>query len=451
MQSPWILESPRTRKAKRLASALDTDVIIIGAGIAGMTTAFEILKNTPLRVTVLEAGEVGGSATGHNAGIFIADTERPVKSVYDEYGPVLTRAMLDELRGSWELLESCIAELGLALPLYPLPALLGLKSETVLNESLADAKVRVELGDQTELVCVREDLLAGIKEEYRHLVKGVSREDIQAKLEVNDPGFLGYWPDRRAAAGNSRVLSEEIAAALLGRYEGRLALHEQTRVKRITADSESVTLVTEDGHTVTGKYTVLTTNGFENLHIDNHAGEPIDASFHYEVRGAVGFMLGYLVKETYSPVMAAYLGVWNFKGHPVYSEEALEDPYIYLSRRPYDGKTLITVGGPEDFVDDTSVYTPEYVFPDKAFKDIKDFLKTYRIPLPEKPDFMWHGLMGYTRSGLRLVGPEPKNPRIIYNLGCNGIGLLPSFIGANRIARLLLGEKLPPSVFDPKG
>jgi glycine/D-amino acid oxidase-like deaminating enzyme len=226
-------------------------------------------------------------------------------------------------------------------------------------------------------------------------------------------------------------------------------------VKRVAADADGVSLVTEDGHSVSASKVILCTNGFETLHIDNHAGKPIDASFHYEVRGAIGFMVAYLIEGEYAPRMRAYEGVWNFKGHPVYGAdggEVLEEPYVYISIRPFGGKTLVSIGGPEDFVEDTTVYTPgEYVFPDSALTIIQDFLKNYAIPLPEKPDYMWHGLMGYTRSGLRLIGPEPKNPNVLYNLGCNGIGLLPSFLGAERIARLLNGEKLTKSVFDPKG
>jgi glycine/D-amino acid oxidase-like deaminating enzyme len=36
----------------------------------------------------------------------------------------------------------------------------------------------------------------------------------------------------------------------------------------------------------------------------------------------------------------------------------------------------------------------------------------------------------------------------MYNLGCNGVGILPSIYGAKRIAQLLAGETLGPSIFD---
>jgi len=64
-------------------------------------------------------------------------------------------------------------------------------------------------------------------------------------------------------------------------------------------------------------------------------------------------------------------------------------------------------------------------------------------------DYAWHGLMGYTPSRVRLVGFEPRNHALLYNLACNGVGILPSIHGGERIARLLAGEQLPPSIFDP--
>ena len=57
--------------------------------------------------------------------------------------------------------------------------------------------------------------------------------------------------------------------------------------------------------------------------------------------------------------------------------------------------------------------------------------------------------MGYTHNGLRWVGEDPHHPHLWYNLGCNGIGILPAIAGAKRIARQMNGEDLGPALFDP--
>jgi glycine/D-amino acid oxidase-like deaminating enzyme len=63
--------------------------------------------------------------------------------------------------------------------------------------------------------------------------------------------------------------------------------------------------------------------------------------------------------------------------------------------------------------------------------------------------FQWQGLMGYTPNNIRRIGFEPRNSALLYNLGCNGVGMLPSVYGGKRIAQLLSGIHLPPSIFDP--
>jgi len=58
--------------------------------------------------------------------------------------------------------------------------------------------------------------------------------------------------------------------------------------------------------------------------------------------------------------------------------------------------------------------------------------------------------MGYTKNGVRKIGREPKASRLLYNLGCNGVGILTSIYGGDRIAKIIKGEKVEPTIFDHK-
>ena len=51
---------------------------------------------------------------------------------------------------------------------------------------------------------------------------------------------------------------------------------------------------------------------------------------------------------------------------------------------------------------------------------------------------------------IRVIGRHPRYPELLYNLGCNGVGFLPSIHGGQVIARTLGGESLAPSIFDPR-
>jgi len=82
-------------------------------------------------------------------------------------------------------------------------------------------------------------------------------------------------------------------------------------------------------------------------------------------------------------------------------------------------------------------------------EEVRQFAQPARPPgLPY--DFHWHGLMGYNDCGIRIVGAHPRHNRLLYNLGCNGVGFLPSIYGGHRVARILAGESPAPSIFDPR-
>jgi glycine/D-amino acid oxidase-like deaminating enzyme len=199
------------------------------------------------------------------------------------------------------------------------------------------------------------------------------------------------------------------------------------------------------------EYAVLCTNGFEKIVLRNEDGNDIDTSFHHTVRGSVGYMAGYWQEPADTPTAISYL-----TPEPVETSAYAAEPYVYMTRRPADGsdeRSLLCIGGPEALFDDTNDYAIDHSYPAEAKKKIKDFAqRQYAKPRGSTlhQAYQWHGLMGYTPNGIRLVGKEPSAPRLYYNLGCNGVGILPSVAGGLRIARLLNYEPLPPSIFDPR-
>ena len=136
----------------------------------------------------------------------------------------------------------------------------------------------------------------------------------------------------------------------------------------------------------------------------------------------------------------------------------MEDPYFYLTRRLYEYNEkkhdLICFGGPQQTLADRAEFrAEEWNYPDEFDTTTDKFIrKLYNLGNDKNIEYMftWHGLMGYTPNGVRLVGAEPNNPVLLYNLGCNGVGILPSIFGGERVAKILKGESLPPSIFDPK-
>ncbi len=228
-------------------------------------------------------------------------------------------------------------------------------------------------------------------------------------------------------------------------YPDRFALYEHAPVHKIILN-ETAALLDVETYSLEASRVVLCTNGFENLHIINKNGLEVDARYHHLVRGRVAYMSAYLEPLDKPPVATSYET----------PDEPTENlPYYYLTRRPYEFEpgeehNLVSIGGPEEpFEED--VYSRELEYPEHAMEIIDTFVRTIYEPGHHghvEYEFTWHGLMGYTANGVRMVGPEPQNAVLLYNLGCNGVGILPSVMGGRKIARHLAGESVKKSIFD---
>jgi glycine/D-amino acid oxidase-like deaminating enzyme len=129
--------------------------------------------------------------------------------------------------------------------------------------------------------------------------------------------------------------------------------------------------------------------------------------------------------------------------------------FVYVTERPYikDGieGSLLTIGDPDsEFNHELVEYSKDIPFNRGVQKEMERFLALhYDIHTDAYERFLWHGLMGYTSSYARLVGVDPHEKNLYYNLGCNGVGILLSVWGARRLSQIFLGEELLPTMFDP--
>lgn len=127
--------------------------------------------------------------------------------------------------------------------------------------------------------------------------------------------------------------------------------------------------------------------------------------------------------------MAGFIVDHNKPSATSYYPDALpesweSEKYFYVTRRTFqkegEKKSLICVGGPDSLVPHETPYDDTTHDPKESYDVIKSFLKKYRTEqVPEEFPYAWHGLMGYTHTGLRYIGQDPHTPHLWYNLGCN--------------------------------
>jgi hypothetical protein len=323
-------------------------------------------------------------------------------------------------------------------------------------EELKNNALRVEAGIPVHPVYIADTTpqVQDILKEYKHLYTLVPQDDILSLLETKDTQYIAVTSERKGCV-NSAMLVEEIVGYLLSTYSTRFVLVEETFVNEVKLYKENGELKTKN-YTISADKIVLCTNGFEKFNIINVSGGDIDSKFHHMVTANIGYMAAYLEELKHPPIALQYL---DKKKSCAGDIEAIDqEPYFYFTRRPFElerneNHNLVCVGGPEKKITNSSEYVYDSKYMDGAEESIEDFVhKTYVHAPKEKIDFTykWHGLMGYTPTSLRVVGEEPKNKVLMYNLGCNGVGILTSIYGGKRISEILKGKLLPPSLFDPQ-
>lgn len=446
-RSPWLHQLNHDRVIVNLTSDIETDIAVVGAGIAGIATAFFTLLTTNKKVVVLEGHKLAHGATGHNAGQIVSYFERPLSELVYEFGLEQAIAAQKAIEDSWELLDFMYTEANLSLPLSRFKGHAGYTTEAQVEEVLKNNYLRVMGGLNTTKVLIAENLpfATRIAKEYEGLYELVPHAQILELLETNNKKYIASLSITKGVM-NSALFCEELVAYLTEKYGERFMLYENTHVRKIVLH-ENECLLDAGEHTIRAERVVLCTNGFENLTIFDTDHVEINTSYHHHVYGRIGYMSGYLERFNKQPTAISY-----------YTEPTVgaEKSYYYLTRRPYEYEkgvdhNLVCIGGPDQIIDERDTYMHDTDSPEEANELINTFLQeTYDLGPNKKVDyvFTWHGLMGYTKNYVRMIGTDPRNERLLYNLGCNGVGILPSIFGGKRIARILSGEKVEPSIFD---
>lgn len=443
--SPWLRQVKRIRPAISLSEDVDADVAIVGGGISGVSTSYFLLRDTSLSVVLMEKDWVAHGATGHNGGQAVAAFERTITELCEKFGEEKVSEGLFAINGAWKLLYSIIDETGIDVTLQEVTTHLGLSSIDDVLIMLKERQISDRLGLASQDIFLAEDVAGDIPDEYRNLFKRRQRKELDELLLTRDSGYICTQMVRTALM-NSALFCEELVSWMLNKYPGRFRVYEDTPVQRVIVSKNSFqgqgngASLEAGKNVIKAKHAVLCTNGYNDLEI---VGQ--DASIDLGIKGLVGFMVGYMDGELRDPAASVYFS----------SRRSGQEGYFYMTRRMYlDGpnRELTSVGGPDRPLGANERYRPEDI--PEAEEESSKIEEFYRktitgVSADMRRDLSWHGLMGYTSSGVRVIGRDPNHSCLVYNMGCNGIGILPSIYGGKRVAQIINGEALALSIFDP--
>src|ERR1043166_4129853 len=104
----WIDNAP-IRKFQKLQSNINVDVLVVGAGITGITTA-RLLKKTGLTVALIERERVASVDTGHTTAHLTYVTDVQLHELAKNFGQDHAQAAWDAGAAAIDEIERIVAE-----------------------------------------------------------------------------------------------------------------------------------------------------------------------------------------------------------------------------------------------------------------------------------------------------------------------------------------------------
>lgn len=375
------------------------DVVIIGGGIAGVSTAYWLMKeDAGLRVALVEKGQLANGATGRNAGFITCGSVEHFNRLVGKHGA-------KEALEIWKFSEE--------------------------NLSLLEKHIIRESGEEIQFEKNGSFSLASTEEEFSELMNSydlmkelginveiLNQDSIESRL--NASGFVGGIKYVDDASVHPVLLLDKIYSEFS--EDKNFTLRENSEVFHIEQVGEYKRVHTKSGK-LEAPIIIMATNGYSaQLH-------PFFEDKIYPTRGQI------LATEPLPKLLEG----------PCYANFVLD----YFRQTP-SGE--IVIGGFRQLKKDAEVgYSDEVT--DIIQDALEKFLRTH-IPKIEskKITHRWSGIMGFSADGQPMVGAIPSDPQVYFIGGftAHGMGLafncgkclvdvlfdreIPSFISAKRFA-----------------
>jgi glycine/D-amino acid oxidase-like deaminating enzyme len=373
------MATANTPSQSRLKESIRTDVCIVGAGIAGLTTAY-LLGREGRSVVVLDDGLIGGGMTGRTtAHLSNAFDDRYVE-VEKTHGEEVSRLTADSHTAAIHKISEIITAEKIDCDFEWLDGFLfAAKPDDVdlLNDELAAAH-RAGLTD----------------------VEKVAR----APVETFDTGVALRFP--RQAQFHPLKYLEGLSRAIL-RDGGRIFV--ETHATKIEGGDSEARVETRHGPVVSSELVVVATNTPVNDRIAIHTKQAPYVTYVIGVRVPKGSVTRALYWDT-------------------------GDPYHYVRLQTENGYDVLIVGG-EDHK------TGQADDGEERFERLEQWTRE-RFPQSEEVEYRWSGQVMEPVDGLAFIGRNPHDAGNVYiATGDSGQGMTHGTIAGMLLTDLIQGRK----------
>jgi glycine/D-amino acid oxidase-like deaminating enzyme/nitrite reductase/ring-hydroxylating ferredoxin subunit len=385
--SVW-MDTARVPVFPPLQGGLDTEVCVIGAGIAGLTTAY-LLAREGREVVLIDALGIGAGETGRTtAHLFPPDEWYSV--LEQRFGAGQARLVADSHARAIDTVEAIVREEGIACGFERLDGYLYALPGNGLQDLAAEQQSAARAGVPAELLA---------------RVPGLPFDTGPC---VRYPGQAQFHPLRYL---------DGLARAFV-RRGGRI--HGATHAHRIRGDHQRQVVSTVGGEIRAGAVVVATHTPFNDRVV-----------MHTKQAGYRTYVVGLRVPRGAVPRIL----LWD-----------TGDPYYYVRLETLEASTghdLLIVGGADH-------KTGQDDHPQHRYEEIERWARA-RFPMARETLYRWSGEVMEPSDGLAYLGRNPMDEDNVYVItGDSGNGMTHCTIGALVVTDLVMGRPNPWSaLYDP--
>jgi gamma-glutamylputrescine oxidase len=234
--SYWVETSNPASILPTLAGEQKADVVIIGAGFTGLSTAYH-LSQAGIQAIVVEAEDVGWGASGRNGGMLPPRYKKGFASIAKIYGNEVTRRLHAIIHEAIDTVESIVSDCALDCGFARTGQITAAHSRAHLASLEQDcAWMTAEAGDRTAQILSRSN----------------TADEVGASIHV------GGWFDPRGAAIHPLNYVRGLANALQKRG---VPIFVRSPVRRLVEEPDAIRLELPGG-TIAARQVVIATNAY---------------------------------------------------------------------------------------------------------------------------------------------------------------------------------------------
>lgn len=370
-----------------LTDKINADVCVVGAGIAGLTTAYLLLK-AGRQVVVIESRHIGAGQTQRTTAHLVNAHDDFYSEIEKIHGEAGIRVAAESHTAAIARIEQIVKDEQIDCDFRRIPGYLFCppgQPNDILDKEL-DAATRA----------------------------GITGLEIVGRVPVAsfDTGKALRYPNQ----GEFHPLKYLTRLAQIIEAAGG-QIYTGTAIKQVT-DGERVTIETENGPKITANAAVIATNTPVN---DRYAIHTKQAPY---LTYAIG---GPITKGAFPSAL-----MWD-----------TESPYHYIRTQPLNEiQDLLIVGG-ED-------HKAGQAEDEVARHDRLEAWARERFPTMEPVKYRWSGMVMETTDGGAFIGNNPGEKNVYIATGDSGMGMTHGTIAGLLLTDLICGRKNPwASFYDP--